>query len=316
MVGRRPKSLRRARLYGSILHVTGAKMSVKNCVALGRCFIAVSVVALTLGTDKVQGSVVNDPAFFTGTLGANDDGSTGLVPIGFTIDFFGTDYSSLYVNNNGNVTFTGPLSTYTPFGLIGTLTPIIAPFFADVDTRGAGSGLVHYGTGTYAGHDAFAVTWGDKVGPGVGPGVGYFPSATDKLNKFQLILVERADTGVGNFDIYFQYDQIQWETGDASGGSGGLGGASAVAGYSNGSSASLQIAGSDVDGGLLDTNLATGLKNNSNVGLPSTFIYTARAGTVAGGDGAAPEPAAFLVWGVLALAFGGVMTRCRPAIVA
>ena len=51
-----------------------------------------------------------------------------------------------------------------------------------------------------------------------GPGVGYFGSHADKLNKFQLILVDRsADTGTaGDFDILFKYDTIQWETGDAS----------------------------------------------------------------------------------------------------
>ena len=48
---------------------------------------------------------------FEGTpLAAVDDNSTGLVPIGFTINFFGTDYTDLFVNNNGNVTFDDPLA--------------------------------------------------------------------------------------------------------------------------------------------------------------------------------------------------------------
>ena len=45
----------------------------------------------------------------TNTLSANDDESTGAVDLGFTANFFGTMYSSVYVNNNGNVTFTDPL---------------------------------------------------------------------------------------------------------------------------------------------------------------------------------------------------------------
>jgi len=41
------------------------------------------------------------------------------------------------------------LSQFTPNGLnTGVGQPIIAPYFADVDTRGAGSGLVTYGAGT------------------------------------------------------------------------------------------------------------------------------------------------------------------------
>jgi len=42
------------------------------------------------------------PGFNSSTLPANDDGSTGLVSIGFSANFFGTTYTSLYVNNNGN----------------------------------------------------------------------------------------------------------------------------------------------------------------------------------------------------------------------
>ena len=81
------------------------------------------------------------------------------------------------------------------------------------------------GTGSVDGHLAFGVNWIN---------VGYFNSNTDKLNRFQLILIDRSDTGPGNFDFEFNYDKIQWETGDADG-SGGLGGISARVGYSNGS---------------------------------------------------------------------------------
>ena len=40
----------------------------------------------------------------------------------------------MYVNTNGNVTFDGPFGTYTPFAFPGG-TKMVAPFFADVDTR-------------------------------------------------------------------------------------------------------------------------------------------------------------------------------------
>lgn len=55
--------------------------------------------------------------------------------LGFTANFLGQNCSQLRVNNNDNVTFDGPLSTFTPFPLPTTSIPIIAPFFADVDTR-------------------------------------------------------------------------------------------------------------------------------------------------------------------------------------
>ncbi|MHC4122363.1 MAG: InlB B-repeat-containing protein, partial [Planctomycetota bacterium] len=108
-------------------------------------------------------------------LAANDDLSTDVVDIGFTINFFGKTFSRLYVNNNGNVTFNGPLWTFTPFGLTGDIgTPIIAPYFADVDTR-VGN-ITRYGTGIVDGHPAFGVTWID---------VGYYYTHVDKLNTFQ-----------------------------------------------------------------------------------------------------------------------------------
>ena len=68
-------------------------------------------------------------------LPPNDDGSSGPTAIGFPINFFGQTFSSLFVNDNGNVTFDQPLSEFTPFSLQTTQREIMAPFFADVDTR-------------------------------------------------------------------------------------------------------------------------------------------------------------------------------------
>jgi hypothetical protein len=66
------------------------------------------------------------------------------------------------------------------------------------------------------------ITWDD---------VGYFGSHSDHLNAFQLQLIGLGD---GDFDIVFRYEDINWTTGDASEGSGGLGGDVARAGYSAG----------------------------------------------------------------------------------
>src|SRR5258708_27040228 len=161
-------------------------------------------------------------------LPANDDGSTAPVSLGFTIDFFGKSYSSAYVNNNGNITFDAALQDYTPFPLVGQSRAIVAPFFADVDTRAAGSSPMtySYGAATYLGRPAFCV---DLVN------VGYYDTHSAKLNSFPLPLVGRSGIGRGHVDIIFNYDQVQWETGDASLGMNGLGGYSARVGYSNGS---------------------------------------------------------------------------------
>ena len=96
------------------------------------------------------------PGFQTNSLAANDDSSTGATPIGFTINFFNQQHNTLYVNNNGNVTFDAAQTTFTPYNLTSSAREIIAAFFGDVDTRGAGSALVAYGNDTVDGrHDAF-----------------------------------------------------------------------------------------------------------------------------------------------------------------
>jgi hypothetical protein len=258
---------------------------------------AFALCALAITAPAVAGPVVT--GFTTNTLARNDDGSTSVVTLPFAVNFFGTTYSNTFVNNNGNITFTSPLATFTPSALNGpTAVPIIAPFFADVDTRGAASGLTSYGNGTFNGYNAFGVTW---------PGVGYFGSHTDKLNTFQLLLVDRGDTGTGNFDIYFNYDQMLWETGDASGGSNGFGGTSAAAGYSAGAGTPgtfAQLQGSLVNGALIDGG-SNALTANSNIGVAGRYLFNVRDGSVTAPPvgSAVPEPA---TWAMMIGGFGMV----------
>jgi VCBS repeat-containing protein len=153
-------------------------------------------------------------------LEPGDDNSSGAIDITSVfgaagINFFGTSYTSLYINNNGNITFAAANSTYTPTTIdAGFNNPIIAPFWADVDTRGYGGGTVYYDLDSADG--VMTITW-DRV--------GYYDAHTDRLNSFQLVLVNE---GNGNFDIVYRYANIQWTTGDVSGG------AAARAGYSAG----------------------------------------------------------------------------------
>jgi hypothetical protein len=213
--------------------------------------------------------------FNTNTLAANDDGSTGLVDLPFPIDFFNSTYNSLYVNNNGNVTFNNPLGTYTPSALTSFGSPIIAPFWADVDTAVAGSGLVTYGNGTVDGHTAFGVNW---------PGVDCFVTAGGGLNYFQLLIIDRSDIAPGDFDIEFNYNSISWDSGQASGGNAScLGGTSAAVGYTNGSTNALELNGSFQNGAFLDNGpdaLAGGSQNSTVAGR---YIFPIRAG--GGGPG-------------------------------
>src|SRR5262249_62260947 len=57
------------------------------------------------------------PGFTTNNLPANDDNSTGLVNVGFNLNFFGVTTNQVFVNNNGNITFNQALSQFTPNAL-------------------------------------------------------------------------------------------------------------------------------------------------------------------------------------------------------
>lgn len=170
------------------------------------------------------------------SLPRNDDNSTGLIDLHSVfpdgLNMFGAVYTGLYLNNNGSVTFSKPIGTYTPSAIAGaTANPIITPYWADVDTRGAPGNVTQGGTSTGSNlvwydldstHHIFTATWDD---------VGYYSSQVDKLNAFQLQLIGvPASTGhyTGDFNIEFRYEAIQWTTGGASGGT------VARAGYSSG----------------------------------------------------------------------------------
>lgn len=274
-------------------------------VARKLSLITTCAVALVLGSMATAeaGAILPNAGFTSNTLARNDDGSTGSTAIGFTVDLFGNAFDHLYVNNNGNVTFNSPLGTFTPFGLTGGgVPPIIAPFFADVDTRSAGD-PVTYGTDTVDGHAAFGVDWVN---------VDYFASSSSHTNRnsFQLVMIDRSDIGAGDFDFEFNYNQIQWETGQASGSDAcGQGGTSAHVGYSNGLSGAANVSdelpGSGVNGAFEDSgvNCAGGtipvgpnalIFHSLNSNVDGRYLFNVRNGQVIP---TVPEPASLMLLG-------------------
>lgn len=235
------------------------------------------------GTSVTSNLLVNalggSRGFGEGLLARNDDGSTGRIDITSLfgpegLNFFGGQRTSLYVNNNGNITFTAANWTFTPGAInAGFNNPIIAPFWGDVDTRGStvvpspggnstGSNLTWYDLDPVK--STFTVTWDD---------VGYYSVHTDKINAFQLQLI---GVGDGDFDIVFRYEDISWTTGDASGGFGGLGGAVARAGYSAGDGLNyFELSQSGNQGAIL------GLENTiGNTGVAGVYVFNVRNGQI------------------------------------
>lgn len=70
-----------------------------------RIFSIATAIALTVAPLAANAGAIRDASAFTdNTLPANDDGSTGLVDIGFTLNFYGSNRTQAYLNNNGNIT--------------------------------------------------------------------------------------------------------------------------------------------------------------------------------------------------------------------
>lgn len=232
-----------------------------------------------------------------GTLLACDDCSQ-TTSLGFSANFFGTDYTNVFINNNGSVSFGTSLASWSPTGFSSgyLVAPTIAAFMADVDTRFGGS--VTYGTGTYNGGSAFGVTWN---------GVKGYSTPFALLNTFQIILADNAATSlVGDFDIYFNYDQIQWDQGAASP-------VSAAAGFAAGTGAAgtySQLAGSLVSGAFIDGGV-NALSTNTNSGVTGQYKFSMTQGTEPLPPiSTVPEPGSLALMG---LALFAAASTCRKS---
>ncbi len=161
----------------------------------------------------------------------NDDGSSGLINLPFTFDFYGNQYNSLYINNNGNISFVSPYMTWSSNSFPDSSYNMIAPFWADVDTRGGMDSLGNLlGNGGNVWYKvtptALIINWNQ---------VGYFNMHDDLVSTFQLIISNGSDSLISaGGNVSFCYEDMQWTTGDASSGIGGFGGTPATVGVNVG----------------------------------------------------------------------------------
>jgi len=134
------------------------------------------------------------------------------------INFFGTAYSSIFINTNGLLTFGTANRSYSSVALTTLGQPSIAPFWTDIDINK--SGEIYWDLDATSGR--LIVTW-LNVGPFSGTGT----------NSFQVVLT---NLGGGEVDIDFIYGAI----GFVNGGDGN----NATVGISNGTSIQELVEGS------------------------------------------------------------------------
>ncbi|WEF33272.1 nidogen-like domain-containing protein [Pseudoduganella chitinolytica] len=237
----------------------------RSCIALS---LLAAFASASAGADPLLTGFGGDRGFGDRVMAPNDDSYSSQLTLPFRINFFGNAYSSYWVNNNGNISFSGPLSTYSPSLFPISSAAMIAPFWADVDTRNQTSNMPSpFANNVYLANPdskTLVVTWDT---------VGYYNQHNDKQNTFQLVLKDQsATTGhAGDFDMEFRYGQLQWTTGDASGGAGGLGGRAAVAGWNAGAETnSYSLVGSGTQNVL-------GLASDSNIGSDGVWRFHVRS---------------------------------------
>jgi Secretion system C-terminal sorting domain/Nidogen-like len=166
-------------------------------------------------------------------MAPNDDQSSDAIALPFVFELFGEQYDTLWINNNGNVSFDGPWWTYTANGFPDATFKMVAPFWADVDTRDTTfydadttndvpNGAVLFKLSS----TALYVNWID---------VGYFSHHGELRNSFQLVITNGSDPVIpGGNNVSFCYQDMAWTTGDASQGQFGFGGSPATVGVNKG----------------------------------------------------------------------------------
>lgn len=146
-----------------------------------------------------MGAAKADAALYTqnygnGVLGPNDDYYTGAINLGYNLNFFGNTYSQFNVNNNGNITFGGPTSSFTPSPLNSQSTlPMIAPFWTDLDSRPYGNVYLNQQPGKNI------ITWNN---------MGYYYQNYSGTVNFQLVLNDPNNVPVGEGAIGFFYGNM------------------------------------------------------------------------------------------------------------
>lgn len=228
-----------------------------------------------LYTDAIGGGIGDVVTIGGNASGRSDDGYSSAISLGYTFTFMGTDYTSFYANNNGNISFTSGNSGYNPQGPIGASIPTISIWFGDVDTRNLLSGVLHIRQDIA---NETILTWDH---------VGYYQSNGDKLNTFQMI-IRGSDYAVptGQGTIGFYWLDMPWEATNTS--------QTAAVGFGDGAGNGVVLEGSNT-AGLND--IVTNRKAWFNVNLDPVEL---------------PEPAtlALMAFGLLGLG----MSRRRKAV--
>lgn len=231
--------------------------------SLGAALAATAMIAATLAVpaDPAGAAMPGGAMVGGGCLtypGAIADDGVMEVPLGFTIEMWGSEYSDVWMSTNGTLSLGSPHTQYDTYMFGTDPFPVIAPFFYDGDTR-TGQPFT-FGYTTWEGRAAFCMSYDGVASLG-----------NQALTQhFQVLLVDRSDIAPGDFDIVFNHDRLQ-------------DGVYAAAGYAkNGAAESLVLPGSRVVP-VNPTRLTDGgsnalRKHSYGSGVDGRYIFPVRGG--------------------------------------
>ncbi|XP_071058660.1 alpha-tectorin [Pseudochaenichthys georgianus] len=206
-----------------------------------------------------------------------DDGSSPEITLSTNFVFFNAPYRIIYINNNGVISFNVQVSQFTPEAFpLSDSRSFIAPLWADVHNGIRGD--VYYRETTepeileratqdirryFKNMPAFTATWAfittwHQV-------TFYGGSQTTPVNTFQTVLIADGEA----FFTMFNYGEISWSTGTASGGDPltGLGGTTAQSGFNGGDIGHFfNLPGSRSNG-------VVNIEQTTNVNTPGRWLF-------------------------------------------
>ncbi|MBC7882141.1 MAG: PEP-CTERM sorting domain-containing protein [Anaerolineae bacterium] len=187
-----------------------------------------------------QAALLVDPVGGTPvTFDDADEGSSGPVNLGFTFNFFGTNYSQVYVNTNGNLSFGGANpGGFNPRLGVDVTFPLIAAFYDDL-VVGANGSVSYLSTA-----NQFVVTWNN---------LDVFLGATEAVTAQAVLGADGS--------VVFSYGNLSSDGEATIGITNGLTG-------SNAQFASLSYLGTNPDGTILDSELSLLSTADSFVPVP------------------------------------------------
>ncbi len=131
----------------------------------------------------------------TSNLSSCDDCSSPSMSLGFTLDWFGTQYTNIFINTNGGAVLDdglGSFSRYRSLDLRTATRPYILPLFTDLNP--AANGTVEFGRGTISDGATKNVFWAEWVD------VAEYGNNSAR-QEFQMLIIEES----GGATIEFRY---------------------------------------------------------------------------------------------------------------